>query len=83
MVHGDDFVAVGSDESLKSTRRTLEEKYKINVQVLGPDEEQEIRVLNRTPRWTDEGIEYEADQGHSELIIKSMGVENASPAPTP
>ena len=41
MVHGDDFVAVGSDESLKSTRRTLEEKYKIKVQVLGPDEEQQ------------------------------------------
>ena len=70
IVHGYDFVAVGCDESLQRTRRTLEEKYKIKVQVLGPDEEQEIRVLNKIIRWTPEGIELEADPRHAEIVIK-------------
>ena len=70
MVHGDDFVFVGSDESLKSTRRTLEEKYNIKVQVFRPDREQEIRALNEIIRWTPEGIELEADPRHAEIVIK-------------
>ena len=83
MVHGDDFVAVGSDESLKSTRRTLEEKYKIKVQVLGPDEEQEIRVLNKIIRWTPEGIEFEADPRHAEIVIKELGLEGSKAIKVP
>ena len=35
MVHGDDFVAVGSDKSLAETRKTLESKYKLKVETLG------------------------------------------------
>ena len=73
MVHGDDFVALGSDESLKSTMRSLEEKYKIKVQVLGPDEEQEISALNKIIRWTPEGIELEADPRHAGIVIKELG----------
>ena len=29
LVHGDDFVAVGPEKHLESTRRTLEDKYKL------------------------------------------------------
>ncbi len=35
MVHGDDFVAVGPDQHLKVTRKALEDKYKLKVEVLG------------------------------------------------
>ena len=35
MVHGDDFVAVGSAESLVDTRATLETKYRLKVESLG------------------------------------------------
>ena len=29
----------------------------------------EIAVLNRTLRWTPQGLEYEPDQRHAELIV--------------
>ena len=35
VVHGDDFVAVGPDQHLAETRKTLEDKYELKVQVLG------------------------------------------------
>ena len=35
MVHGDDFAAVGTEEHVADTERTLREKYKIKVEKLG------------------------------------------------
>ena len=48
--------------------------------MLGPDEgmENEIRVLNRTLRWTDSGITYEPDQRHAEIIIKEFNMFESS-----
>ena len=34
-----------------------------------------MRVLNRLVHWSDEGIEYEADQRHAEIIIQETGIE--------
>ena len=38
MVHGDDSVAVGPDQHLVATRKTLEDKYRLKVEVLGRGE---------------------------------------------
>ena len=59
MVHGDDFVAIGTEDNLKATREVLESKYKIKVEVLGRKEGQveELRILNKVVRITEEGIE--------------------------
>ena len=85
MVHGDDFVAVGCEESLKATRKTLNDKYKIKVETLGgePGDAKEIRVLNKVLRYTGEGVELEADPRHSELVIRQLGLEGAKPSSTP
>ena len=63
----------------------MAEKYKIKTKFLGPSSpaEQEIRVLSRTFRWIAEGVEYEADQRHAELIIKGMEIEHTAPAHMP
>ena len=37
-----------------------------------------VSVLNRVVAWTPEGIEYEPDQRHAEIIIKQMGLINGS-----
>ena len=49
MVHGDDFVAVGPEEFRKTTRKALEDKYRLKVEVLGLGEGQvrEVRILNK------------------------------------
>jgi hypothetical protein len=37
-----------------------------------------MRVLNRLVHWTDEGIAYEADQRHVEIIIRELGLKEGS-----
>ena len=76
-VHGDDFTACGPESALKTPEKALTEKYEIKVEILGPEKghKQEVRVLNRVLRWTPEGIEYEPDQRHAELVIKELGLE--------
>ena len=85
MVHGDDFIAVGTDQHLKETIKTLEDKYKLKTEKLGhgKDEMAEIRILNKVVRMTNEGIELEADPRHAELVIKELGLQGAKPSPVP
>ncbi len=37
-----------------------------------------VRILNRIVKVTDEGLEYEADQRHAEMLMRGMGVEESS-----
>ena len=84
-VHGDDFTVTGPETELRWMQAKMAAKHEVKTKFLGPSSphKQEIRVLNRTLRWTAEGVEYEADQRHGELIVKGMEMENAAPAPIP
>ena len=48
MVHGDDFVAVGSETATRKLKNSLETAYKVKCKVLGGDKDEldEIRVRN-------------------------------------
>ena len=54
----------------------MEEKYKLKVQTLGTRKEcvREIRVLNKIVRYTDAGIELEADPRHAEIVVRDLGL---------
>ena len=84
-VHGDDFVVTGMPAELHWMREKIEEKYELKVEVLGPDEGQqkEVRVLNRILRWTDKGVEYEADPRHVEIILKQLNIGDCKAVVTP
>ena len=66
-------------------RGKLEEKYELTVEVLGPNagQQAEVRVLNRALRWTQQGVEYEADPRHVEIMTKQLGLNEAKVAVTP
>ena len=83
-MHGDNLIVTGPETDLKWVEAKRGAKYEIKTKFLGPisHNEQEIRVLNRTLRWITEGVEYDADQRHAELIIKDIEMENVAPAPT-
>ena len=85
MVHGDDFVAVGDKDGLKSVREALEGKYKLKVQALGGRREcaKEIRLLNKIVRHTAKGIELEADPRHAEIVIRDLGLADGKPSKVP
>ena len=44
---------------------------------------QVVKILNRTLRWGSDGIEYEADPRHAEIIISECEVKNQKPMKTP
>ena len=85
IVHGDDYVTVGSDEDLLWMRRKLEEKFEIKTSLVGhgPKDAREGKVLNRILRATEGGFEYEADPRHAELMIEAMGLQSAKGVTSP
>ena len=78
MVHGDDFLGVGPEEHLKDLRKTLEDKYKLKVEMLGHSEGEkaEIKILNKIVRETKDGIELEADPRHVEIAVRELGISD-------
>lgn len=68
VVHGDDFVSVGSKEDLQWARTILENKFEISTTMVGPEEgdERKATILNRIIQATNTGFTYEADARHSE-----------------
>ena len=43
----------------------------------------QLQILNKTVRWSTRGLWIEADPRHVEEVIKALGLEGASPAPSP
>ena len=86
VVHGDDFTALGTDESLDKYEAGLKKSFECKMRGrLGEEEHdlKEIRLLNRIIRITPAGLLYEADPRHAELLTKSMGLENCKQVATP
>ena len=86
MIHGDDFIAVGTRYEISAFRRHVASRFTVKDKVIGsrPDlgELAETRILNRIVRHTPEGWEYEAGQRHANLIIRVLGLSKAKAART-
>ena len=86
VVHGDDFTALGTDESLDKYEAGLKKSFECKLRGrLGVEahDAKEIRLLNRIVRITDQGLLYEADPRHAELLAKSMNLEQCRHVATP
>ncbi len=49
----------------------------------GPNDAKEARALNRVVRWTEHGVEYEADPRQTERLVSECGLTGANPMATP
>eukprot|EP00973_Karenia_brevis_P054552 7580723-Karenia_brevis.AAC.1 len=70
VVHGDDFTFCGLSEDLKWIKGLMKSWFEIKVRAtLGPEEgdDKEVTILGRLVKWTNDGIEYEADPKHRKL----------------
>ena len=79
VIHGDDFTLLGNSVALDWFRDKIQGKFEVKFRGrLGPDngDNKSVRILNRIVTWTNEGIRYEADQRHAELIIRHMGLSD-------
>ena len=56
--------------------KRLKKEFKIKTSKIGQDtkDEKELKILNRIVRYTDHGIELEADLRHAELIVSQLGL---------
>jgi len=85
-VHGDDFTTSGPKQDLDWFESELTKVYDCTVgQRLGPGPEdaREATVLNRVVRWTDSGVEVEADPRQAEKLLRECGLEGANTVATP
>ena len=85
-VHGDDFTTGGPKNQLDWFEKALEDHYELKRGGRlgpGPKDDREATVLNRVVRWTEQGLEYEADPRQVEKLLESLDLEDARPAATP
>ena len=87
LVHGDDYVGVGTLSELKWLCDRLEHRFSIMTVMVGHSTaekfEKEGKILNRVIRATPEGWEYESDQRHVEAMIEYFGLDDAKELTTP
>ena len=77
-VHGDDFTAVGPKPELDWFETEMRGCYELTVGGRlgpGPDDDKEATVLNRVIRWTEKGIEYEADPRQVERLLEELDLD--------
>ena len=78
-MHGDDFTFMGVQAELEKMRAKMEEWYEIKFRGImgsGQGNISEIVILGRTLRWTNWGVEYEADSKHREILVEKMGLDD-------
>ena len=86
VVHGDDFTFLGNDQALDWCTTIMQEEYDIKLRGrLGPEkhDDKSMRILNRCLEWRSDGLHYEPDPRHAEIIIEQMGVEKSAAVVTP
>ena len=83
VVHGDDFTIMADEQQLDWFRPEISNKFDAKFRGrIGPDitDDKSTRILNRIVTWTPNGITYEADQRHGEIIIQQLGLEAGAKA---
>ena len=85
VAHGDCFSFCGFEEDLVWIRDLMKSWFEIKVRaMLGGDEkdDKEVVILGRIVRWTEGGLEYEADPKHRRLILEYFGFQGNTKALT-
>ena len=85
-VHGDDFTTSGPKVSVDWMKRQLEGRYELTEVARlgpGPEDDKEVKILNRLVRWTKRGVEYEGDPRQVEQVVADLGLEGAKTVGTP
>ena len=86
VVHGDDFTAMGTDADLTWYENQLKLSFEVKLRgrlghgCAGP---QQLRILNRIITYTHQGLTYEADPRHTDILLSSLNLIGGSAAATP
>ena len=79
VVRGDDFTVMGKEAELDGFRKVISDRMTVKFRArLRCGEEGSVRILNRIVTVASDGLEYEADQRHAELVVREAGVNLSS-----
>ena len=77
VVHGDDFTVLGYKNQISWLHTELLKKYEIVIRGQigpGPNDNKVATILNRLIEWTPEGIWYEPDARHVDILINNLSI---------
>ena len=88
VVHGDDFTALGTDDALDYLEAGMQEHFEIKLKGRighGDNDCKQMRVLNRILTVCPEGLLYEPDPRHVEMLARAFNYnfEDTKPSLTP
>jgi len=85
MTYVDDFLCSGPDKELKWFLEAIGKTFEVKSEMLGPgkEEKSEVKFLGRALRWRREGLEYEADEKHVEVLLREWGMCDSKAVCTP
>ena len=86
VIHGDDFTTLGTDANIDWYEAELQKHFEIKIRGRlgeGCEGTNQIRILNRVVTITPEGLQYEADPRHGDLLTSSLSLSETSHAATP
>lgn len=80
VIHGDDLTLLGREDQLDWFKGLIKERFVIKEikERFEIKDDKSIRILNRIGEWSSEGIKYEADQRHAEIIVNELGLKGES-----
>ena len=81
VVHGDDITTFGFTKDLDWIEVGLSKSFEPNIRGrigIDMDGDNDIRILNRIAAVTPEGVTYEADPRHVDILLNSLGLSAAN-----
>ena len=75
-VHGDDIFVAGPRQDIAKTGATLKKRWETRDQMIGPkpDDQEELRILNRTLRWCKDVLVFAANLRHGREVVDALGL---------
>ena len=84
VVHGDDFTTLGRREDPLWFHESFAKSFEIRIRGIlreSADCEKDVRILNRIVRVSEDGILYESDPEHVEILVKTMNIKHSRSTP--
>ena len=84
-VHGDDIFVAGPRQDLAKMGATLKKMWETRDQMIGakPDDQKELRILNRALRWCKDGLVFAANLRHGKEVVDELGLSKSKPVSSP
>ena len=79
------FFVAGPRQDIAKMGATLKKRWEKRDQMIGPkpDDQKELRILNRTLRWCKDGLVFAANLRHGREVVDEMGLSESEPVSSP